>query len=285
MERSEDLEDFLRRVSSRPLSDPERQRVTELIRARKREAVKRGDEATSKQLWCYETILHIQDTYLAAFAALRSGSFYEAWTLLERVEIAGHSLERHCTTEDDPHRVRFIAAHTKKLQSIFPYKWFMSPGVASRRTECSICRARVNPRKLCGHRKGEIYGGEECIHQVSEMNIVEISFVTNPVHKYAVPFFLNPETGKVEDQYNYALPKYLMARLQSPFDPWDVGWTHRRHPHSRYADTSPTEPCPCESGKVYEECCLREEGVLRPHCDFIFSVPPPEPLLTAIEYT
>jgi hypothetical protein len=104
-----------------------------------------------------------------------------------------------------------------------------------------------------------------------------------PVQKYSVVFLPDPDTGGFKDTYNYSVIRYLVDRLQSPFDGWTFDKTKMRHPHSRYSHVGRNEPCPCESGKKYKNCCLNESGVLRPHVQFHFSNPPPKEQLT-IEY-
>ena len=119
---------------------------------------------------------------------------------------------------------------------------------------------------------------------VSKAKILGMAFVKNPVQKYSVPFFSDSKGESTKDQYNYAIVKYLIQRLTSPFHEWDIEWTKRRHPHSRFADIGQNEPCPCESGKKYKDCCLPKEAVLRPHCLFTFHVEPAAHLLN-VEYS
>jgi hypothetical protein len=100
--------------------------------------------------------------------------------------------------------------------------------------------------------------------------------VESPLQKYSVPFFHDEKTGKSKDHYNYSLVKYLSNCLRSPFDEWDVSWKKIRHPHSKFKSVGRNDPCPCESKQKYKKCCLPEAGVLRPHCEFSFSIPPPD---------
>jgi len=142
---------------------------------------------------------------------------------------------------------------------------------------CSICGDPISIRNPCGHEVGEIYDGEMCLRRITEAEVLEVSLVETPGHKYAVAFASSSESGGgIKDQYNYAAVRYVIDGLRSPFDAWDLERTKRRHPHSRYYHVTQDEDCPCESGKTYEECCLSESGVLRPHLNIIFSVPPPE---------
>ena len=170
-----------------------------------------------------------------------------------------------------------VNKHVEQFQSLFPYKVFASPGMLVKEKVCSICGDPISIRNPCGHEVGEIYDGEMCLRRITEAEVLEVSLVETPGHKYAVAFASSSESGGgIKDQYNYAAVRYVIDGLRSPFDAWDLERTKRRHPHSRYYHVTQDEDCPCESGKTYEECCLSESGVLRPHLNIIFSVPPPE---------
>ena len=99
------------------------------------------------------------------------------------------------------------------------------------------------------------------------------------MQKYSVLFLRDERNGTQKDQYNYSLVEYAIKALREPFDAWKVERTTRRQPHSRYADVGRNDPCPCDSGKKYKQCCLREAGVLRPHFQFSFAVQPPDSVL------
>jgi hypothetical protein len=160
---------------------------------------------------------------------------------------------------------------------------YLSPEIVEHEKKCNICGKIVSIRNPCGHEVGEIYNGEMCLRIVTKLDFLGISFVESPVQKYSVPFIKDEKTGQTADHYDYSLLRYLIKSLISPFDPWDVNWTKRRHPHSKFPNLGRNDKCPCGSGKKYRKCCLNEEGVLMPHCEFIFSNPPP-PQTLSIEY-
>ena len=117
---------------------------------------------------------------------------------------------------------------------------------------------------------------EMCCRVVTKMEFQGIALVENPVQKYSVPFLNDPVTGKKRDHYNYGLLESATQALRAPFHEWEAEWTTRRQPHIYFRHVGRNDPCPCQSGKKYKKCCLRHEGVLRPHVEFTFSVPPPE---------
>jgi len=249
----------------------------------KKEAVRSQKQDDAKMYWCFEQILIVQNAFIKAFFQLKDKQYYDAWCTLEKVEIGLHSLLRHHVDADEEYHLFYIEKHTSQFQSLYPYRVFMSPALLVHEKLCSICQQPISIRNPCGHRVGEIYDGEMCGRMISKADILEISMVENPVQKYSVPFLKDPKTNETIDQYNYALVRYLVERLESPFHEWRVEWTKIRHPHSRFLDVGRNQPCPCESGKKYKDCCLRESGVMRPHCLFSFSVAPPEHL-NFVEY-
>jgi hypothetical protein len=270
----EEVAQYLGSVAGRPAA-PRPEAVADVLAGLKRQALARDDQTEAKRLWCLEQVLQTQNLYLAAFSRLKDREFYLAWCDFERVEITLASLERHDTGFWREFRLDFIGTQTAKWQSLYPYKVFTSPEMIER-AECSICGRPTMPRKPCGHILGEIYDGELCCRVVTEIEaVLGIAFVSKPVQKYSVPFKIDPDTGKSYDHYNYGVPEFAASALRVPFDDWNLERTTRRQPHSRFAEVRKDDPCPCESGKNYEDCCLPEEGVLRPHLEFSFAVPPP----------
>ncbi len=251
-------------------------RLTNSLKTIKAKAVEQGNQDLAKKAWCYETIHEIQKNYLTAFSMMKEGHFYGGWGLLERVEIAINSLERHFVSpEGDIFKINFLDKHVGQFQTLYPYKMFISPAILQLEKECSICGSKISIRSFCGHRKGEIYNGEMCVHIIKKGHLLEISVVTNPVQKYSVLFLNDPETGKEVDHYNYALVNYVISGLGHPFDEWSMQKTKIRHPHALFAHINKNEKCPCDSGKLYKDCCLKEpSGVLRPHMNILFHSSP-----------
>ena len=241
-------------------------------------SVLNADQDAAKLVWCYEQILKIQQNYLQAFDDLKSGKFYGAWCLFERVEIELHHLERHLSISNGSYGLEFIHKHTKQYQSLYPYSYFFSPGYLILEAKCSVCGQQRSVRNSCGHVVGEIYDGEMCCREIIRADFLEISLVKNPAQKYSVPFTNDPETGEQTDQYDYSSVSYVVKGLRGPFVAWGIERTLRRHPHSRYRGVGRNDKCPCESAKKYKSCCLKESGVLRPHIEILFTEAPPSDL-------
>jgi hypothetical protein len=153
----------------------------------------------------------------------------------------------------------------------FNNRWRMLP-VRPRRVPlyppgCIVCPT------ACGHDIGEIYNGEYCARIVGEFKILGLAVVTNPLQKYSVLFLTDPKTGEKVDHYNYATVEYLAKRWPMPFSDWDVGWTRRLHPKSKFGRIARNDRCSCESGKKYKKCCANLDGIMRPHVIFDFHFP------------
>jgi len=272
------IEDLLGNVSEHLWqSASELAEAKQVITQAKACAVAIGDQPHAKFCWCLETALHVQEKYLEAFSLMRGSEFYLAWCALERTEIAVGALSKHLDDTGDRFRAHFIGAHVERFQSLYPYRMFLSPAFVLKKCTCSICGNEISVRNPCGHRRGEIYDGEMCYRAVEESELLELSLVPNPVQKYSVVFSKGAE-GETEDHYDYRLVDYVCRGLRFPFDEWDIEWTKIRHPHSLYEHYSSTDMCPCDSGIPYTDCCLKEEGVLRPHARVMFTVPPPDNL-------
>jgi hypothetical protein len=236
-----------------------------------------NNQKNLKEIWCLEKIIAIQKIYLLAFYKLKSREYYEAWCLLEEIEICLNQLFRHLNKENELFPlVAFIKQHSLQYQSLFPYSLFASPEFTIKDKICSICHKKNSIRHPCGHKNGEIYDGEMCYQIWGGIEFVLLAIVKFPVQKFSVFFLSDPETEEMVDHYDYTLLEYLMDCLHSPFHFWGIHNTTIRHPHSRYLHIKPDDYCPCDSGKKYNHCCLLEPGVLQPHCKFILSVPAPK---------
>ena len=265
---------YLTSVRLRP-TEPSPENVKEFLAMAKAESVGCGDQNRAKAIWCLETAVRIQDLYLQAFSEMKDQRFYEAWCDLERAEIALGFLERHDRACWPEFRLDFIQKHIERWQSIFPYKLFCSPERITLKKTCSICGKTVSPRRPCGHIKGEIYDGEQCVLHIEEAELIGMSYVEKPFQKYSVLFLGDPKTGKPYDHYDYGIVQYALSALQDPFDGWDVVHTKRILPHSRFSYVGRNDRCPCGSGRKYKKCCGPGEGVLCHHEEFHFEVPPP----------
>ena len=226
------------------------------------------DEKLLNKLWCLKAIFNIQKKYTESFLKMKNGQYYSAWCLLGEIEGIYNSLRRVYYSESDEFFINFIYDYTKKFQKFFPYTLFLSPEFHVKKYRCNICGKTYTFRKNCEHEVGKVYNGKMCSKVIEDCKITSVSLVKNPVQKYSVLFL---EDG---DQYNYDLIKSHIANLDSPFHRWDLEICEKLEPHSSFMDIDKKDNCPCGSGKSYENCCLKNKGVLRPHFNVNYEMVP-----------
>ena len=243
-----------------------------------------NDQEGAKRVWIFEEILKIQSYFINAYYLMLESEYFDAWCLLDRADILLGHLADHFSETGDTYRLKFIKRKIPEYQALFPYKFGMSPEYLIKEKRCGICDSVMTYESNCGHEVGEIYNGEMCYRKITDMDILGTSFVDKPRQKYSILFPVDPKHPEKKDLYNYSVLKYLVTRLASPFHDWKATWTKTRHPHNLYSFVGRNEKCPCDSGLKYKKCCLLEEGVLRPHCEFGFEVTP-APEMLKIEYS
>jgi hypothetical protein len=136
------------------------------------------NELLSKVCWCLETIGHTQDFFIQAFLKAKEENYYDSWCEFEKCEIALKSLKRHYPLVNR-FGLKHMEEHVPKFQDMFPYRWFISPGLIIQESRCSICNEPIKFRKKCGHDIGEIYNGEQCCRIITKAIPLEISIVNN----------------------------------------------------------------------------------------------------------
>ena len=245
--------------------------------------VQAGNELVAKHVWCLEQAIRVRTAYARAFHQLKAGEHYEGWCSLEGVEIALSSLDRHVPVAGTPTLPGLISKLVAQYQTLFPYAVFFSPEFIVHRAECTICGEPKRLRGGCGHRVGEIYGGDMAGRRITDAQFIGVGMVRTPLQKYSVGFTVDDE-GNRQDTFDYSLVEYVVGALASPFDDWDVEQTTRLNPHSLFRHVGRNGPCPCASGRKYKTCCLPKQGVERPHMEVSFAVPPP-PGYAEVSYT
>ncbi|WP_228253287.1 zinc chelation protein SecC, partial [Acinetobacter baumannii] len=234
-----------------------------------------GDEDLSNFLWKLKTILIIKDRYIKTFFLLKDKKHYEAWVLLERIEIDISFLEKN-VDEDfiKKYKLDFYKEIVESWQSLFPYKIFFSIGATIKQYTCSICGHVIRPRNKCIHKKGKLYNGKLCVHVADGgCELKEISMVKNPVQKSCIPML----------DYDYSAVDFISERLQSPFDYWKPFKTKKLIDRSEFNTVDENDMCPCkESKKIFKECCFNKEKIEFPHIHIHFSKSPPSNLATSL---
>lgn len=226
------------------------------------------NEDAAKQTWIFENVFSAQYQYLKSFRLMKSGKYSEAWNMLIGAEDAIHFVGSHINEEDmKRYSLDFIECQGKRFQYLFPNKMFASAEIIKDEIRCSICNKIITPRDFCEHKTGEIYNGEMCCYIVTKWTPISVSVVSNPRNKRCLIF---PQSTSGSDGYNYNVLKHLFSLLISPYDEWDFKETKILSSHKHFNNYPKTYLCPCESGKTYSECCLKNpDGVFHSHIDFI----------------
>lgn len=219
---------------------------------------KKGDEENANIAWAAKSILHIHKDFRRAYSQLQDKKYYEAWCLMEDIEIGVDNLLRNCPGALNA--VKYISLMVRQLQGLYPYKVFMSTEILIKERTCSICGKKRMIRHHCGHYPGYVYNGEMCKDIVSAAALGGLALVFDPEHKYAVAF-PSDENGR-KDQYNYMLLEEVMRFWKDPFMTWHYTTKHIHKSPDEFPGLADETACPCGSGKKYGDCCKNDpEGV------------------------
>lgn len=243
-------------------------------------AVADNNQEEAKQIWILEQVVKINSLYVSVFNLLKSKSYYDAWCKLEKIEIKFLNLKQHFTYDTELYKLHFIEKSVTNLQTVFPYQLFFSTEILELEKRCNICDQVLTIRNSCGHKKGEIYNGELCIRIISKSELLGISVVENPVHKYAVAFTGKSDDNETTDQYNYAAIDYLMELVSSVYEDWNLEIQQHLLPHSRFKTYGRNDLCPCGSREKYKKCCLLNKGVKFTNYEFIVDKPSDKKIAT-----
>lgn len=216
-------------------------------------------EENANVAWATLEIVSLHRDYRKAYSMLQNKQYYEAWCLLEQIEIGIANLLRNFLGVLNA--VEYISIIVRQLQSLYPYKVFLSTEMLIKERTCSICGKKRSIRHHCGHFPGHVYNGEMCCDHVKKFALKGVAIVFNPEHKYAVAFGRNGENDH-EDHYDYKLLDGLMDWWKDPYSPWHYTIKHIHKSPDDFPKLKDDDYCPCGSGKKYMVCCKNDpEGV------------------------
>ncbi len=273
------LSDIKEKLANGNIKEDEYNEVILALTNLKRLAVACNNQAEAKEIWVFEQITKIRTQYLKTFELLKSGSYYDAWCLLERIEIDIKCLKRHYWNSTGEYRLNFIEKAVYAFQTIYPYRFFFSSVILREEKKCSICNGIIDVNAPCGHKVGEIYNGEDCMRIITKPKLLGVDIVENPVHKSCVMFHVGDD-GTQKDLYNYTAIEYLMKLINSPYETWDLEVQYQFIPHTQFSEYSKEDRCPCGSLQNYKDCCLKEAGVKTLSFEFIVKHPSDKKILT-----
>lgn len=225
-----------------------------------------GQDDMANQIWRQRQLFGIWRNYIETYSLLRAERYYDAWCLIEQTLIDCKYLLQNFPEDKDS--IEFVRKHIMTLQSLFPYRLFISTVMKVKKEICSICNSEISPWNNCGHTPGIVYNGEICSKIVTDLEIIGADIVFNPEHKCAV-LFIQDNDGNQIDNYDYTLLKQLIQYWQTPFQNWTVTKETRYvTPPSGLKDS---DLCPCHrSFKTYGECCKKYSGI----CIYHYTIKP-----------
>jgi hypothetical protein len=199
MEKMESIEQILREPLRRVIDETTSEPVSLMLESLKASFVSANNEIGANSIAIQQAVFEIQNNYIRVFKLFKNKDFYAAWCLLERIEIDIKWLLRHYDPIDDEYKILFIKQYVHQLQGLFPYKLFGSSEYIKKLAKCSICGTVITLRNRCRHKKGELYMGQRCSHEILEAEMLAIAVVEVPFNKYSV-FGV---TSKEDDPYSY----------------------------------------------------------------------------------
>lgn len=223
----------------------------------------------ANKLYLYKIIYDCHINYIKVFNQLKLKKYYDAWCVLERIEININVIKENIVFLDsaDEYGIDFLLSMVRNWQHLFPYTVFTSSREIIKKITCSICNKERHFIKDCGHIKGRLYNGVLCIDNVMDFEIITYDIVSNPVNKYSVMF---PSSG---DNYSYSTLECVLEKIKSAHQTFSVLKTeiiYRRHD----GVTSPDAICPCKrSITIYDKCCLMKKYIYIPHIMIDFPMP------------
>ena len=241
--------------------------MTERTSALLTHALQDENPAIANKSWFISKVAESRKLYVLCFSQIRAGEYYRAWCNLERIEIITGCLARNDFYSTIYYEVDKLGVQVREWQRLFPYKLFFSPAYLKKHVECSICGKRRDPWSDCVHELGKVYHGKECIGIVKQIELIEMSLVTDPVQKYSVLREID-ENGKRIDPHNYTLVRFVADRLASPFHGWQMTWTWAYHPHELFRETGSEDACPCDLGPRLRFLLPSITGGAAPACKY-----------------
>ena len=222
------------------------------------QAIEKQDEDQANYLWCLKKIFEVQHKFVSAFHEMKDKKYEKAWESLEHIQILMSALIQNfeLDAEEDVFNLIFISNIVNEYQKIFPYQYFLSRESIVKSAKCSICGKKVSFRAPCGHYLGNLYMGEQCLHEVTDFELIGFAIVTNPFDKYS---YIRMEGM----EYNYEMVDKLISNLSSPYDKFYVEVKFIKKPE--YRNVKRNDLCPCGSGKKYKKCHLGDSSEEYPH--------------------
>lgn len=179
---------------------------------KKKNAIIAGNELLANEQWVKIHNYKLIKSYLTAYKLLANEQYIEAWYEFDKIDNLMNVVKDNAA-DIELILFDFLYDIVPKYQKLFPYKIFMSRESIINRVECSICGEERKLRSKCNHEPGKLYMGRLCQKIVTDMEILGLAIVTNPVDKYTVPTNID---------YDYSVLKEFVEKSISPFQEFEI---------------------------------------------------------------
>lgn len=256
---------ILKKIDTRNYDDAikEAEAIVKLIKSIKDSAF---EEAELNATYVLTTFFELLISLSVYWRDIENESYHESWCALQD----GMDRLRHLK-KFYPHKnkvVCFFEQQLIKLETLYPYKLFSSPGFIVGRFECSICGNDIDS-DLCQHMKGELYFGEVAYAVARDLKDIDhFAFVTNPTNKR-----LTIGCDDSHSQFNLFKDAVLHfnKRKLSPLGFSNVELYEFVRPDPEWVKLPRNSKCYCGSGNKYKKCCINNSEKKHVHVDFMGS--------------
>lgn len=160
----------------------------------KNKAIEIEDEDSANAMLGLEEIINSIMNELEMWIAFKDDNPNAAWDCLINAEMSTiHAIRAHpiaAQWENNASRLNDIE------RLLFPPMTYLSPGMIIKNGECSICGKEYGE---CNHIRGKAYMGRFCSRILKDVEIKEISFVSEPANKHCRVLQLTDEDGTTRD--------------------------------------------------------------------------------------
>ncbi|CAM3660457.1 SEC-C domain-containing protein [Litorimonas haliclonae] len=222
-------------------------------------------EKEANAAWYVTKLCKARRLFLKCWQNIGAGEYKQSWDDFETIEHICLSLLKNDFYPQIKKGVEQFLRQVHVWQKLYPYKVFTSPEFHIKKRECTICKSVRSPWTDCGHKTGHVYMGEMCSDLVTDVAIVGLSLVTDPVQKYSVMEPYSHTLSNSDQEKRFKAVNFTYNLLPSPFTPFDIKETTKLTPHSDFPNIAEIDVCPCESGRAYGKCCQNNDGVRQPH--------------------
>jgi hypothetical protein len=228
---------------------------------KERESPAFTEESYLNDLYVLDRYVDFLGRYGRLWEEICGEKFSDSWSLLQDALGLLRILKKFSNIP-----MSFFEVQLTELEKMYPYELFFSIGMVVEGLECSICGFDVDSDQ-CMHIRGELYSGKMASAIVQKVvQIDHAALVKNPENKRCVVEY--EDTGHQFNVIRY-LSNLIISRHCAISDCWHLDHSKRRVRNPDYQKRGRNEPCYCDSGKKFKQCCISKEYVEQDHVDIV----------------